>query len=514
MSSNLLTPEDRVPVTIEEEVRRSYLDYAMSVIIGRALPDVRDGLKPVHRRCLYGMWEQGNVHNKPYKKSARTVGYVLGNYHPHGEAPVYDTIVRMAQEFSMRYPLVDGQGNFGSVDGDSAAAMRYTEARLTRLSAELIGDDIDKDTVDWVPNYDGSTREPTVLPSKFPNLLVNGSTGIAVGMATNIPPHNLAEVVDATIELIRHPDATLGQLMKRLPGPDFPTAGFIHGGEGIRDAYKTGRGIIQVRARAVVEKTARGDKESIVITEIPYQVNKAKLVERIAELVNDKKLEGIADLRDESNREGMRVVVELKRGENAQVILNKLYALTPMQSTFGIIFLAIVESQPRVLPLRDLLRLFIEHRRVVVIRRTRFELKKAEERAHLLRGLALALANLDQVIKIIRAAKDPKEAKERLIAEVSMARSGLEKFIGTKLSDEAARGKDRDVVRLDETQAQAILDMRLQRLTGLEREKIVAEFKEVLALIVRLKEILASEKLVLDIIVGELSDIKKQFGDE
>jgi DNA gyrase subunit A len=512
MTSNLLTPDERVPVTIEDEVRRSYLDYAMSVIIGRALPDVRDGLKPVHRRCLYGMWEQGNLHNKPYRKSARIVGDVLGKYHPHGESAVYDSVVRMAQEFSLRYPLVDGQGNFGSVDGDNAAAMRYTEVRLTKLSAELLGDDIDKETVDWTPNYDGSLVEPMVLPAKFPNLLVNGSTGIAVGMATNIPPHNLSEVIDATIELIRHPDATLGQLMKKLPGPDFPTAAFIHGSEGIRDAYKTGRGSVQVRARAMIEKAARGDKESIVVTEIPYQVNKAKLIERIAELVNDKKIEGVADLRDESNREGMRIVVELKRGENAQVVLNKLYALTPMQSSFGIIFLAIVENQPRVLPLHDLLRHFIDHRKVVVIRRTQFDLKKAEERAHLLRGLALALANLDLVIKIIRSSKDPQEAKARLSAEVSMTRSALEKFIGTSLGDEG--GKGTQILKLDEIQAQAILDMRLHRLTGLEREKIVAEFKEVLALIAKLKEILGSEKLVLEIIVDELQLIRKQFGDE
>jgi DNA gyrase subunit A len=514
MSSNLLTPEEKVPVTIEDEVRRSYLDYAMSVIIGRALPDVRDGLKPVHRRGLYGMWAQGNLHNKPYRKSARIVGDVLGKYHPHGEGSVYDSIVRMAQEFSMRYPLVDGQGNFGSVDGDNAAAMRYTEVRLTRLAEELIGDDIDKETVDWVPNYDGSLVEPTVLPAKFPNLLVNGSSGIAVGMATNIPPHNLTEVIDTTIELIRHPDATIPMLMKKLPGPDFPTAGFIHGAEGIRDAYRTGRGTVQVRARAVIEKAARGDKETIVLTEIPYQVNKAKLIERIAELVNDKKIEGIADLRDESSREGMRVVVELKRGENAQVILNKLYTLTPMQTSFGIIFLAIVDNQPRVLPLNDLLRHFIDHRKSVVVRRTRFDLKKALERAHLLRGLALALANIDQVIKIIRASKDPKEAKERLIAEVSMARGPLEKFIGSSLSAAGEKGKPTEVLRLDETQAQAILDMRLQRLTGLEREKIVAEFREVLALIARLQEILGSEELVLEIIVEELQQIKKQFGDE
>src|ERR1700730_6555496 len=514
MSGNLLTPDETVPVTIEDEVRRSYLDYAMSVIIGRALPDVRDGLKPVHRRSLYGMWEQGNLHNKPYRKSARIVGDVLGKYHPHGESAVYDSVVRMAQEFSLRYPLVDGQGNFGSIDGDNAAAMRYTEVRLTRLAAEMLGDDIDKETVDWTPTYDGSLVEPTVLPAKFPNLLVNGSSGIAVGMATNIPPHNLTEVIEATIELIRHPDATIPMLMKKLPGPDFPTAGFIHGAQGIRDAYRTGRGTVQVRARAIIEKAARGDKETIVLTEIPYQVNKAKLIERIAELVNDKKIEGIADLRDESSREGMRVVVDLKRGENAQVILNKLYTLTPMQTSFGIIFLAIVDNQPRVLPLNDLLRHFIDHRKSVVVRRTRFDLKKALERAHLLRGLALALANIDQVIKIIRASKDPKEAKERLIAEVTMARAPLEKFIGSSLSAAGEKGKATEVLRLDETQAQAILDMRLQRLTGLEREKIVAEFREVLALIARHQEILGSEALVLEIIVEELQQIKKQFGDE
>jgi DNA gyrase subunit A len=515
--SNLLSSEEKFPVTIEDEVRRSYLDYAMSVIIGRALPDVRDGLKPVHRRSLFGMWEQSNFHNRPYKKSARIVGDVLGKYHPHGEGSVYDSVVRMAQEFSMRYPLVDGQGNFGSIDGDNAAAMRYTEVRLTKLAAELIGDDIEKETVDWTPNYDGSLVEPMVFPAKFPNLLVNGSSGIAVGMATNIPPHNLGEVVDATIELIRKPDSTVAQLMKKIQGPDFPTAAFIHGSTGIRDAYTTGRGIVQVRAKAMIEKAARGDKESIVVTEIPYQVNKAKLVERIAELVNDKKIDGISDLRDESDRDGIRVVVELKRGENAQVVLNQLYTMTPMQSTFGIIFLAIVDNQPRVLPLVDLLRHFIDHRKTVVIRRTQFDLKKAEERAHLLRGLALALANIDKVIAIIRASKDPKEAKDRLVAEVSMTRGGLEKFIGQPLGDAAVSGKtkaDRDVIRLDDLQAQAILDMRLQRLTGLERDKIVAEFKEVHGLIAHLREILNSEKMVLDIIVGELTEVKKQFGDE
>ncbi|HET7453025.1 MAG TPA: DNA gyrase subunit A [Thermoanaerobaculia bacterium] len=510
--SNVLDPEKKTPVSVVEEVRRSYLDYAMSVIVGRALPDVRDGLKPVHRRCLYGMWEQNNFHNRPYKKSARIVGDVMGKYHPHGDAAIYDTIVRMAQDFSMREPLVDGQGNFGSVDGDNAAAMRYTEIRLTRLASEMIGEDIDKETVDWAPNYDGSLREPTVLPCKFPNLLVNGSAGIAVGMATNIPPHNLGEVIDATVELIGKPEITVSQLMRKVPGPDFPTAGFIHGAKGIKDAYSTGRGIIQMRARAMVEKQARGEKEAIVITELPYQVNKAKLIERIAELVNEKKIEGIADLRDESDRDGIRVVVDLKRGENSQVILNKLYSQTAMQSTFGIIFLGIVDGAPRVCNLKELLQHFIDHRKTVVVRRTKFDLKKAQERAHLMRGLALALGNLDLVIKIIRGSADPKEAKTRLTAEVSMTRAGLEKFIGQKLEDE--KTKPSEVVRLDDLQAQAILDMRLQRLTGLEREKIVAEYREVLALIGRLKEILASESLVRDIIVTELKDIKKTFGND
>jgi DNA gyrase subunit A len=511
VSSLFQTPERKTPVSMVEEVRRSYLDYAMSVIIGRALPDVRDGLKPVHRRCLFGMWEQGNTHNKAYKKSARIVGDVMGKYHPHGDSAIYDTIVRMAQDFSLREPLVDGQGNFGSVDGDNAAAMRYTEIRLTRLAEEMIGDDIDKETVDWVPNYDGSLKEPTVLPCKFPNLLVNGSGGIAVGMATNIPPHNLGEVIEATIEMIQKPEMTVAQLMRRIPGPDFPTAGFIHGATGIRDAYSTGRGIIQMRARAVIEKQARGEKEAIVVTELPYQINKAKLIERIAELVNEKKIDGIADLRDESDREGIRVVVDLKRGENAQVVLNQLYSQTAMQSTFGIIFLAIVDGAPRVCNIKELLRYFIDHRRAVVVRRTRFDLKKARERAHLLRGLALALGNLDLVIAIIRGAPDPKEARARLVAEVSMARSALEKFIGQKLEDE--EGKSADLLHLDETQAQAILDMRLQRLTGLEREKIVAEYREVLGLISHLEEILASDRLVDEIIVKELSEIKKTYAN-
>ncbi|HEY8134090.1 MAG TPA: DNA gyrase subunit A, partial [Thermoanaerobaculia bacterium] len=374
--------DQRVPVNIEDEMRKSYLDYAMSVIIGRALPDVRDGLKPVHRRILYGMYEQGNTAGRAYKKSARIVGDVMGKYHPHGDSAIYDAVVRMAQDFSMRYGLVDGQGNFGSVDGDNPAAMRYTEVRLTKLAEELLRDDIEKETVDWIPNYDGTEREPSVLPAKFPNLLVNGSSGIAVGMATNIPPHNLGEVVDACLMVIEKPNATVGDLMKVMPGPDFPTAGFIHGIDGVYEAYKTGRGLIQVRARAVVETSKKGDKQQIVVTEIPYMTNKKRLIERIAELVHDKKIDGISDLRDESDREGMRIVVELKRGEVAEVVLNNLYSNTQMQTTFGIIFLAIVNNKPEVMDLPTMLRHFVEHRKEIVVRRTRFDLKKAEEREH------------------------------------------------------------------------------------------------------------------------------------
>ena len=398
-----INPGEKIPVSIEEEIRRSYLDYAMSVIVGRALPDVRDGLKPVHRRVLYGMWEQGNRAGRPYKKSARIVGDVMGKYHPHGDAAIYDTIVRMAQPFSLREPLVDGQGNFGSVDGDAAAAMRYTEIRLARLAEDLIGDDIDKETVDWTLNYDGSLQEPVVLPSAFPNLLVNGSEGIAVGMATKIPPHNLAEACDAAVLLLDDASTDLAALLKVLPGPDFPTGGIILGRQGIVDAYRTGRGILQVRGKAEIEKNKKGDRESIVITEIPFQVNKARLIELIAHLVNEKRLEGISAIRDESDREGMRIVVDVKRGDVAQVVLNQLLALTPLQSSFGIIFLAIVDGQPRVLPLKDLFRHFLDHRRSVVVRRTQFDLRKAEERAHILLGLAVALANLDRVIAIIRA---------------------------------------------------------------------------------------------------------------
>ncbi len=478
--------EQRVPVNIEDEMRKSYLDYAMSVIIGRALPDVRDGLKPVHRRILYGMYEQGNTAGKAYKKSARIVGDVMGKFHPHGDSAIYDTVVRMAQDFSMRYQLVDGQGNFGSLDGDNAAAMRYTEVRLTRLAEELMRDDIDKETVDWVPNYDGSLSEPSVLPAKFPNLLVNGSSGIAVGMATNIPPHNLGEVIDACLMMIEHPHATWKELMTVLPGPDFPTGGFIHGLDGIRQAYETGRGIIQVRARAGIETSKKHDKQQIVVTEIPYMTNKARLIEKIAELVRDKRIDGISDLRDESDRDGIRIVVELKRNEVPEVVLNNLYRNTQMQTTFGIIFLAIVNNKPEVMDLPTMIRLFVEHRKEIVVRRTRFDLRKAEDRAHILEGLVKALDVLDELIALIRASRTPQDAKSGLI----------ERWQFTEL------------------QAQAILDMRLQRLTGLEREKIIEEYKGLLELIARLKEILGSERLVLDIISNELREIKESYGDE
>jgi DNA gyrase subunit A len=475
----------RVPVNIEDEMRKSYLDYAMSVIIGRALPDVRDGLKPVHRRILYGMYEQGNTAGKAYKKSARIVGDVMGKYHPHGDSAIYDTVVRMAQDFSMRYRLVDGQGNFGSLDGDNPAAMRYTEVRLTRLAEELLRDDIDKETVDWVPNYDGTEREPSVLPAKFPNLLVNGSSGIAVGMATNIPPHNLGEVIDACLMMIENPRVDVKELMTAMPGPDFPTAGFIHGRDGIYQAYKTGRGIIQVRARAIVETQRKSDKQQIVITEVPYMTNKARLQEKIAELVKDKRIEGISDIRDESDRDGIRVVIELKRDAIAEVVLANLYRNTQMQTTFGIIFLAIVNNKPEVMDLPTLLRHFIEHRKEIVVRRTRFDLRKAEERAHILEGLVKALDVIDELISLIRGSRTPAEAKSGMIERWQFS----------------------------EVQAQAILEMRLQRLTGLEREKIAAEYQEVLATIARLREILGSEQLVLGIISDELRYIKENYSD-
>jgi len=476
---------NQLPVKLEEEMQKSYMDYAMSVIIGRALPDVRDGLKPVHRRVLYAMNDLSNDWNKPFKKSARIVGDVIGKYHPHGDVAVYDTLVRMAQDFSLRYPLVDGQGNFGSIDGDPPAAMRYTEVRMARLAHELLAD-IDKQTVDFAPNYDGSLNEPLILPAKIPNLLINGSSGIAVGMTTNIPPHNLKEVIEATIAVIQKPDISVEELIGIIPGPDFPTGGFILGRGGIRDAYLTGKGMVQMRARALIERQKRTERESIVITEIPYQVNKAKLLERIAELVQDKRVEGIADLRDESDREGMRVVIELKRDAAAQVILNQLFKHTQMQATFGVILLAIVRGQPQLLNLKELVEQFILHRKEVVTRRSQFELGKAEAQAHILEGLKIALDNLDRVIALIRASKTPKDAKEALMAKFS----------------------------LSEIQAQAILDMRLQRLTNLEREKINEEYAEVIKLIARLREILGNESLLLNVIVEELQEIKERYGDE
>ncbi len=476
----------RVPVNIEEEMKRSYLDYAMSVIIGRALPDARDGLKPVHRRILFSMHEIGLTPNKPFKKSATVVGDVLGKYHPHGDTAVYDSLVRMAQDFSMRYPLVDGQGNFGSVDGDSPAAYRYTEARLTRIATEMLAD-IDKDTVDFVPNYDESREEPTVLPTRYPNLLVNGSGGIAVGMATNIPPHNLNEVIEATIYLIQNPTAPLKKLMTMVPGPDFPTGGFIYGREGIRNAYETGRGAIIMRARASIDRAGKsGERMAIVVTEIPYQVNKARLLERIAELVNDKKLEGISDLRDESDREGMRIVMELKRDAIPDIVLNNLYKLTPMQQSFGVINLAIVNGQPRELNLIDTLNIFFEHRREVVIRRTRYDLKKAEARAHILEGLKKALDNLDAVISLIRKSKTTPEAREAL----------MEQF------------------KFSELQARAILEMQLQKLTGLERQKLIDEYKEVIQLIAELEEILANESVLRNLIIKELREVQSEYADK
>jgi DNA gyrase subunit A len=475
----------RAQVAIEDEMRKSYLDYSMSVIIGRALPDVRDGLKPVHRRILYAMHTEGLHHNKRYSKCAGVVGEVLKKYHPHGDAAVYDALVRLAQDWNLRYPLIDGQGNFGSIDGDPAAAYRYTESRLDRLADFLLAD-IDKETVDWGPNFDDSTKEPLVLPTRFPNLLVNGSAGIAVGMATNIPPHNMGEVIDAVVHLVEHPKATVQDLMRFIPGPDFPTAGFIRGREGIRAAYEKGRGTIQVRARASIEVHPRTERESIVVTEIPYQVNKAKLVEHIAELVREKRIEGISDLRDESSREGMRIVVELKRDAVVQVVLNNLYAHTAMQTGFGVTLLAIDGGQPRILNLKEMLDRFVAHRRDVVTRRTRHDLKKAREREHVLLGLQIALDHIDEIIELIKKAADRDAARDGL-----MARFGL-----------------------SEIQSKAILEMQLQRLTGLERQKILDELVEVQKLIARLREILASEKVLLDVVVQELREVKELFADE
>lgn len=474
-----------VPINIEDEMKKSYLDYAMSVIIGRALPDVRDGLKPVHRRVLFAMHDLGNAWNKSYKKSARVVGDVIGKYHPHGDTAVYDTIVRLAQDFSLRYPLVDGQGNFGSIDGDSPAAMRYTEVRMARLSSEMLAD-IDKNTVDFVPNYDESLREPVVLPSRFPNLIVNGSSGIAVGMATNIPPHNLTEVIDGLVAYIGNPDITIEELMAYIPGPDFPTGGTINGREGIVSAYKTGRGIISLRAKAHLETKKKNNRESIIVTEIPYQVNKARLLEKVATLVRHKKIEGISDLRDESDREGMRIVFELKRDAQYQVVLNQLYKHTQMQTSFGIILLAIVNRQPVTLTLKTMLAQFVQHRQEVVRRRTKFDLDKAQDRLHILAGLKIALEHLDEIIALIRRSKAPAQAREDLMARFQFT------------------------VR----QAQAILDMKLQRLTGLERQKIIDEYNAVMELIAKLEAILASDALVRSLIVEELQEIKKVYGDE
>ncbi len=471
-------------VKIEDEMKKSYLEYSMSVIVGRALPDIRDGLKPVHRRVLYGMHDLKNYFNRPFKKSARLVGDVIGKYHPHGDAAVYDTIVRMAQDFSLRYPLVDGQGNFGSVDGDPPAAMRYTEVRMTRLAQDFLSD-LEKETVGFTPNYDGSLQEPDILPTTIPNLLINGSSGIAVGMATNIPPHNLSEICNAVVRVIDKPDIDLDELLGIVFGPDFPTAGFILGKKGIREAYRTGRGIIKIRARAFVEKVGK-TQERVVISEIPYQVNKSKLLEKMAALVREKKIEGISDIRDESDRDGMRIVVEVKRDGKALVILNRLYKFTQMETSFGIIMLAIVNGRPEILTLKRILEHFVAHRREIIIRRTIYDLRRAEERAHILEGLKKALDFLDDVIELIRSSSDPKEAKARLMSDLD----------------------------LSDIQAQAILDMRLQRLTGLEREKINAEYQDLIKNIARFKAILESEAMVLQIIKDEIKDIQKKYGDE
>jgi DNA gyrase subunit A len=505
-------------VNLEDEMRQSYLDYAMSVIVGRALPDVRDGLKPVHRRVLYAMRELGNDWNKPYKKSARIVGDVIGKYHPHGDVAVYDTIVRMAQPFSMRYLLVDGQGNFGSVDGDAAAAMRYTEVRMSRLAHELLAD-IDKETVDFTPNYDNSEQEPAVLPTRVPNLLVNGSAGIAVGMATNIPPHNLGEIVDACIALIDNPGLGLVELMQLVPGPDFPTAGIINGSAEIVLAYKTGRGRVYIRARTQFEEIDDRGRQAIVVTELPYQVNKARLLERIADLVRDKTIEGISELRDESDKDGLRVVIELKRNENAEVILNQLFKLTPLETVFGMNMVSLVDGQPRLLSLKEMLEAFLRHRREVVTRRTVYDLRKARDRAHVLEGLAVALANIDEVIAAIKASPSPAEARVALVARSwspGVVPALLERAGGVSTRPDGATGEwglAGNVYRLSETQAQAILDLRLNRLTGLEQDKIVAEFGELLDLIRGLNEILGSSDRLLEVIRTELKEIKDAYAD-
>lgn len=508
-----------LPVNIEDELKQSYLDYAMSVIVGRALPDARDGLKPVHRRVLYAMSELGNDWNKPYKKSARVVGDVIGKYHPHGDTAVYDTIVRMAQDFSLRYLLVDGQGNFGSVDGDNAAAMRYTEVRMTKLAHELLAD-LDKETVDWVPNYDGTEQIPAVMPTKVPNLLVNGSSGIAVGMATNIPPHNLTEVIDGCLALMDNAELTVDELMQYIPGPDFPTAGIINGRAGIIEAYRTGRGRIYVRARVEVEDIDKvGGRQQLVVTELPYQLNKARLIEKIAELVKEKKIEGITELRDESDKDGMRVVIELRRGEVPEVVLNNLYAQTQMQSVFGINVVALVDGQPKTMNLKDMLEVFVRHRREVVTRRTVYELRKARERGHILEGQAVALSNIDPVIELIKNSPTPAEAKERLIA-TAWASSAVEAMVERAGADscrpeglDAQYGLRDGKYYLSPEQAQAILELRLHRLTGLEHEKLLSEYQEILALIGELIRILTNPERLMEVIREELEKIKAEFGD-
>jgi DNA gyrase subunit A len=512
--------KETLPVSLEEEMRRSYLDYAMSVIVGRALPDVRDGLKPVHRRVLYAMHELNNDWNRAYKKSARIVGDVIGKYHPHGDQAVYDTIVRMAQDFSMRYMLVDGQGNFGSVDGDNAAAMRYTEIRLAKVAHEMLAD-IDKETVDFGPNYDGSEKEPLLLPTRLPNLLVNGSTGIAVGMATNMAPHNLSEVVEACLHMLKNPGASVEELMQFVPAPDFPTGGIIYGTAGVREAYRTGRGRVVMRAKCHFEEIDRGQRTAIVVDEIPYQVNKGTMLMRIGELVNEKKIEGISHIQDESDKSGMRVVIELRRGEVPEVVLNNLYKQTQLQDTFGINMVALVDGQPRLLNLKQLIELFLEHRREVVTRRTVFELRKARERGHVLEGLAVALANVDEMIDLIKAAPTPPVAKEQLLARgwnPGEAKSMLSRVEGDPAlyrpeGFDAARGLQGDVYWLSEDQASEILQMRLQRLTGLEQDKIVNEYREVMAQIADYLDILAKPERITQIISIELTGIKAEFGD-